>query len=217
MAQKKAPKKKSTARKAGPGPRERAIGAAMVLAETQGWSRVTLADIADEAGMSLAEIYVVFPSKAAILAGLSHHIDEIVLASDSGDLASESARDRLFDVLMRRLDALDAYKPALANVLRDCCTDPVSLACAGCGVRRSMAWMLEAAGLSSAGLRGRLRVKGLSVLWLLTLRTWFRDDSPDMAKTMAVLDRNLGRVDAAIGRCRRRRSDDEAATAATAT
>jgi len=34
-------------------------------------------------------------------------------------------------------------------------------------------------------------------VWLKTLRVWLDDDSPDLARTMAALDRNLGRA----GRC----------------
>ena len=29
------------------------------------------------------------------------------------------------------------------------------------------------------------------VVWLATLRVWVRDDSPDLARTMAALDRHL--------------------------
>jgi len=51
-------------------------------------------------------------------------------------------------------------------------------------------------------LRGRLRVKGLSALYLSTLRVWFRDDSDDLSKTMAALDRGLSRIDRAVSCCR---------------
>ena len=62
-------------------------------------------------------------------------------------------------------------------------------------MRRSMRWMLEAADLSSGGLRGELRVNALYALYLTMLRVWLHDDSDDMARTMAVLDRRLKRLD----------------------
>jgi hypothetical protein len=58
-----------------------------------------------------------------------------------------------------------------------------------------MAWMLEGAGLSSTGLHGMLRTKGLTAVWLYTLRAWERDDSADLAGTMAALDRALARAE----------------------
>jgi AcrR family transcriptional regulator len=207
MAAKRAAKKK-TARPA-PAPRDRAIDAAMAVAAGIGWRAATLTDIADQAGLSLAELYEAFPSKGHILGGFVRRIDDAVLAGDHGDLAGESPRDRLFDVMMRRLDLLDPYKPALANIARDGACDPIALLCAGCRTARSMAWMLEAAGISSAGLRGRLRVKGLLAIWVLTLRAWLADDSADKARTMAVLDRHLSRADAVIARCRGRGGEAE--------
>ena len=207
MAAKRAAKKKAA--RPAPTPRDRAIDAAMAVAAGIGWRAARLNDIADQAGLSLAELYEVFPSKGHILGGFTRRIDDAVLAGDPGDLAGESPRDRLFDVMMRRLDALDPYKPALSNIARDGAGDPIAALCAGCRVARSMAWMLEAAGVSSAGLMGRVRVKGLMAIWVLTLRAWLADDSADKAHTMAVLDRNLSRADALIARCRGRRDEVE--------
>lgn len=62
-----------------------------------------------------------------------------------------------------------------------------------------MAWMAEAAGLPTEGLRGRLRVKALTALYALTLRDWVADDSPDMARVMAALDSRLRRLESAPG------------------
>jgi hypothetical protein len=66
-----------------------------------------------------------------------------------------------------------------------------------------MAITLEAAGFSTTGCRGVLRLKGLSAIYLSTMRVWLRDDSDDMARTMAHLDKQLSRVDSLIGRLRR--------------
>jgi hypothetical protein len=78
-----------------------------------------------------------------------------------------------------------------------------------CGLQqllRSLAAMLEAARISSSGVKGLIRTKGLAAIYLATLRIWLRDDSPDMAKTMASLDGHLRRVEALAGRLRGRRA-----------
>ncbi|MFX7212929.1 hypothetical protein ABTI51_18345, partial [Acinetobacter baumannii] len=67
-------------------------------------------------------------------------------------------------------------------------------------------WMLEAAGLDSGGLAGIARRKGLGLIYLDVLRTWRDDDSVDMARTMAVLDKRLKRAEALAGRWQGRRS-----------
>ena len=64
--------------------------------------------------------------------------------------------------------------------------------------------MLEAAGLSSSGLIGALRAKGLALVYGEAFRVWLGDDSKDMAKTMAALDRALRRAERIVCLCRPR-------------
>ena len=59
----------------------------------------------------------------------------------------------------------------------------------------ALGWYLEAAGTSADGLRGAMRIKGLSVVWLHCLRIWEKDDSDDLAKTMKALDKALGQAE----------------------
>ena len=198
---KKAPKKagaKKASGAAGDLPRQ-VIDAAFGLAVERGWRDLSLADIAEAAGVPLTRLYALFPSKQAILNGFADRVDAAMLAEGMDGLDTP-ARDRLFDVVMRRLDALQPHKEALGIILQDQLRDPLG-ACCGLGrLRRSMALTLEAAGFSTTGCRGILRVKGLAAIYLATLRIWLRDDSEDMARTMAYLDGQLARVDGLIGR-----------------
>lgn len=181
---------------------DRVIDAALVLAERRGWRGLTLAEIAAEAGVTLAELYAAFASKTAILAAFARRIDLAVLARDDPEIAEQPVRDRLFDVLMRRFDALTPYRPALRVILREGCADPATALCGACALARSMAAMLEAARLDSSGLRGLLRIKGLAAVYLATFRVWLGDDSADQARTMATLDRRLAQAERAIMLCR---------------
>jgi AcrR family transcriptional regulator len=173
---------------------KRVFDAALDLAAERGWSKIALADIAAAADLSLADLYAAYPSKTAILEALSRDVDRQVLAGIEVD-ATETPRDRLFDVLMKRFDALAGYRDGLTAVARDARRDPVMMLCGAGQLRRSMAAMLEAAGISSAGLAGALRAKGLTAIYLATLRDWFRDDTADKAKTMAALDAWLRRAE----------------------
>lgn len=171
--------------------------AAMQVAAGIGWRRTRLADIAEEAGISLAELHERCASKEAVLDGLVRHIDRIVLTgAQQSDDEEASHRDRLFDILMQRFDALNTYKDGIRAVVRDTGSGGVAeILCGGCRMLRSMRWMLEAAGIGTAGWLGGLRVKGLAIVFAATANVWLRDDSEDMAKTMAALDRNLKRAE----------------------
>jgi len=172
---------------------DRVIEAALTLAAARGWRDLGLSDIAEEAGLTLAGLRSIFPSKAAVLAAFVRRTDERVLAGGGagGGAEGSSARDRLFDVLMRRFDVLQPHRDAVRAIIRGSLCDPVAVLCQGPMLMCSMAWMLEAAGLSSSGLDGALRTKGLALVYLAALRAWLKDDSADLAKTMAVLDRGL--------------------------
>lgn len=171
------------------------VSAALDLAVERGWRRVSLHAIAERAGVPLADVYERFSSKQAVLAAFVRGIDEEVLRDLEPEEAAEGPRDRLFSVLMRRFDALAPHRQAVTAILRDTCGDPLALACGACWYLRSMTWMLEAAGISTAGTRGLLRVKGLCALYLPVLGVWLEDETTDMAKTMAVLDRWLRRAE----------------------
>jgi hypothetical protein len=108
-------------------------------------------------------------------------------------MAEEPARERLFDVLMRRLEILSPHREAVRSLLRSARRRP-SLAVALGGIAvRSQQWMLTAAGLEAAGPRGMLRAQGLAILYARVMRVWVDDDDPGLARTMAALDRALAR------------------------
>ena len=174
---------------------DRIIDAALARVASEGWRRLSLAAIADAAGLPMLRVYRTFGSKQAILRGLYRRIDEAALAEPPPAEPAERPRDRLFDLLMRRFDTLQPYKPALEVLRRELPGDPVTILCAGAWLLRSMRWMLEAANISTVGLRGALAVKLTAAAYLSTMRVWQRDDSLDLARTMAVLDARLRRIE----------------------
>lgn len=177
--------------------RERMVEAALALARTRGWRGLSMAEIAAAAGVPLAEALAVTPSKTEILRAFSQAIDaEVLNAIDPEEAMSEPARDRLFDVLMSRYDALWPHRPALRAILRDLPEDPGALLAALSPALESMTWMLEAADLDTSGLRGAVRVRAAGIIYAANLRVWLSEESPDMAKTMADLDRRLRRAEA---------------------
>lgn len=170
---------------------DRIIEAAMARIAHDGWSRVSLAAIAEQAGLPILRVYRVFSSKQAILCGLARRVDETVLEIPVTAEPDERPRDRVFDLLMRRFDALQPYKPAFAVLRRELPRDPVAALAAGGALLHSIAWMLDAAGISAQGWRGAVRVKLTTRAYVMAQQVWLRDDSPDLAPTMAELDRRL--------------------------
>jgi AcrR family transcriptional regulator len=176
------------------------IDVTMRLAADRPWNDIELVDIAQEAGVSLADLRDLFPSKGAILGGFSRMIDRKVLEGSGEDLAGEPARERVFDIMMRRLDAMTPYKAALRRIVRALRFDALSLAALNQAGLNSQRYMLAAAGISTEGPLGLLKVQGAVVVLANTMETWFEDDDPVLARTMARLDRELRRGERVLER-----------------
>ena len=175
--------------------RTKIIEALLTLLESEPFERIGLGDIAKAAGVSLADLRNEFSSAVAILAAHMKDIDRKVLAADTSDMDEEIPRERLFDVLMRRLDAHAPHKPAMRSLMRSVvCNPPLALVMNGLAAR-SMGWMMTAAGISAAGPKGALRAQALTLLYVRVLSVWANDEDPGLARTMAALDRELARAE----------------------
>jgi AcrR family transcriptional regulator len=175
------------------GDRDKVVAAFLGILADKGIEQVGFAEIAQAAGVPLAQLRDEFPSTRAILAAHIKAIDRAVLAEDLSDMAEEPPRERLFDVLMRRLETLAPHREAVRSLLRSATRNPpLAVALNGLAVR-SQQWMLTAAGISASGPRGMMRAQGVALLFSSVLRTWVHDDDPGLARTMAALDRALAR------------------------
>ena len=172
--------------------RQAALDAFLRLIGERGYAAVSLRDVAQAAGLGFAEFYAHFADKVALAGAFMARIDARVLEGvpSSGD-PEETARDRLFDTMMRRYDALQPYRPVLRTLRQAATRDPLLALALGPSLRRSMACMLEAASLPADGLSGALRQNGLLAIHFSVSGVFDDDDTPDLSKTMAALDRRL--------------------------
>ena len=172
--------------------REAIVAAFLELLAEKRFEEIGLAEVAARAGVSLADLRDHFNSTLGIFAAHVKDIDRKVLTGDDGDMAEEPPRERLFEVLMRRLDALTPHRAALRSLMRSVsCNPALGLAINPIAVN-SHQWMLTAAGIGASGPKGMLRAQGLAMLFGGVLRV-FVDDEEDNARTMAALDRALAR------------------------
>jgi len=180
--------------------RDRIVESLMRLAARRAFEDIAISDIAHDADVSLADFRDNFPSKGAVLSAFSRKIDRQVLEDFSGRYASEPAKERLYEVLLRRLEALEPYRNALESVSQWASTDPLAAAALNRETVNSMRFMLEAADIDSEGALGALKLQGLAIAWWRVLGVWFDDRDADLCRTKAALDRELSRSEAVIER-----------------
>jgi AcrR family transcriptional regulator len=171
--------------------RDPIVAAFMAIMAEKRFEDIGFAEIARRAGVSLSELRGRHASKIEMLAAYMREVDRAVLDGIDEGLADEPPRERLFDVLMRRLDILATDKAAVKSLRQSATFNPgLTLAINGLAVR-SMQWMLTAADVSATGPKGMMRAQGLAWLLASVLSTWADDDDPGQAKTLAALDRAL--------------------------
>lgn len=172
---------------------------AFELIAEEGWSRLSLIAVARRAGVAPVEVYRELRSRGALLGALSRRIDEAMLGVEEADLAGLPPRDRVFELMMARLEALVPFRPGLRRLSREARGAPCLTLGTACRLDRSLAWLQDAAGLRRSGLRARLARQALAAAYAQTIRVWFRDEAADLGKTMAELDKQLRRVEIFAG------------------
>lgn len=164
-----------------------------------GPDKFSVCEIAESLNVSSELLTPVFNDLYSFATSFGRFIDGAVVqdvptrSDDDAALDNEPAKDRVFEVLMSRFDALEPYKEAvrvLASV-----KDPKFGAIITVQLPHSMGLMLSLSGVAVTGFKKPLQVAGLIGIWLRTVRVWLKDDSEDMAKTMASLDKSLKDAD----------------------
>ncbi len=167
------------------------IAAVFDQAALRGWPDINVAEAARTAGLPLARTRARFPGRGAVLLRFGIMADGMALGAGG---AEESPRERLFDILMSRFDALQQHRAGMLALLAALRFDPATSLLLYGATLQSMKWLLDGAGIPSNGIVGTLRIQGLLALWLYALRAWERDESPDLSATMAAVDRGLDRA-----------------------
>ncbi len=183
--------------------RDKIIDATLSLLGEKGWAEVSLESIAGEAGIRLPQLRDAYDGRVAVLQDFARRTDRHVLENLDPAMADEPARERLFDILFSRFEALGPYRSALRNLAASMLRDPVLALEMNRSVTGSMGWMLSAAGIGHAGPGGLVRAQGLAIVWGQVMRVWLDDDDPGHARTMAELDRRLRRAERNVMRLER--------------
>lgn len=174
---------------------DRCIDALMTVIERQGWHRATLETVAQEAGIPVWQLVLSAGNRFDMLAKFGRRADIAALRSLDPAETGQSTRDRLFDLIMARFDAHQPFRGAIQTLASASCTDPGLAAFFACQLPRSISVLADAAGVDTTGISGMARVQGLTLLYLSVTRTWLRDETQDMSRTMSALDQALGRAE----------------------
>lgn len=166
---------------------------------TRSFHDITLRQIAADAEMPLAEVLMQVSTKMELLESYAARVDREVLAEDDPDMADEPVRERLFDVLMRRYDALLPNKLSLIQLERDARRDPALGLSLIRIVSSSMKRMAVSAHVETDGLKGAIVLAGMMQVHGRVMRVWLGEEDKGQALTMAKLDKALRQAEERVG------------------
>ena len=172
--------------------------AALTLAAATPWREVTLLKLADTAARPISDFYGASLGEAVDCAeeAFDRAIGDNLEALDPG----QSVRDRLFELIMRRFEAMEPHRAAVLAMEAGQDRDPTLMAAAHQRHVRCARWVLALSGLEADGMTGQARAQGLGVIIGQARMAWRSDDAGDFNKTMASLDKNLRRAEEMFGR-----------------
>ena len=162
--------------------------AALALAAERPWREVSLRDVAERAGVALADLYAAAPSKTRLVLRLSRRFDRAALVTAAN--ASDDVHDRLFDAAMARIEAMQAQRAALVSMARG-----EGLAALAAHLPFTARAILEAAGVPATPPR----LAAMTAVWARIVQVW-RADEGALNRTMAEIDKRLKQMRARVRR-----------------
>ncbi|SFO46774.1 transcriptional regulator, TetR family [Cohaesibacter marisflavi] len=167
---------------------------------TRGWRSVSCAEIATKADIDIKLAFLEYRDRYAYVSDLVRRIDQAMLESYDPDMGDEPARERLFDVIMARFDAMQGHRDLILELNKAARRDPMLGLHLLALSRLTGEWFLDISHISPAGLSGMARSKGALLAYARAFSVWIGDDSADLAKTMATLDKFLKKGEKALHR-----------------
>ncbi|MCX2725887.1 TetR/AcrR family transcriptional regulator [Roseibium salinum] len=171
--------------------RQKILQTFLDLLSAHPYEDVSLPLIAEAAKVKLSDMRSAYASKLALVEAFAEKIDTSVLDERDESMEDQPPRDRLFDVLMTRIDALSQHKEAVRSLHRAARNDPALALDFNRVEVRSQKWMLIAAGIDVSGVKAAVVAQCLAVSFARVVDVWLDEADEGMPRTMARLDREL--------------------------
>lgn len=172
------------------------IQSSLELAAVQSWADISMHDIAAHAGVDIENAMALCPDKDSVFMAYCRQVDWQIEENLNGAFADgDTQRDKLFDIMMERFDILNENRAGVISIVNAVTMNPIHGLNSLPNLCQSATFMAGFSDMDINGWRGALTVAGLCGVYLNALRAWVSDDTPDMATTMASVDKGLGYLD----------------------
>lgn len=174
---------------------EKLVAAALVEAGKKPWHNISLSQLARRTKMSMAQVQKSVATMDDLLPHIYVELGRRFLDKTPTDVTSDNQRDRLFEILMLLGDTLNEHRAAYLSLFKYLQSNP-KLA-----LRLAPHYLHTTTAMTEIVLGKRSRTKTAAATLIIgavtaaLMRVWITDHSPDLARSMAFIDRTLKQVE----------------------
>lgn len=172
------------------------INHALKLLNYTSWSDFKMSLLAQEVGISPLTLYSFISDKTDLLISIVQEIDAI--SKKSYETIQYpliiNAHDKLFDIIMCRLEAMQPYKKAFQNITYEVLNTPFECFQSLPEIVRSRKKMLEMASISTNNILGMIKIKAFAIVFTIILKEWLKEETFEPSDMMIEIDKRLKQI-----------------------
>ena len=169
---------------------------AFKLIEEKGWNDFSLEKLAKEELIKIEDLKSFFKDETNLIESFSEMIDEQVIKEvDLKEFNQNPVKDNIFELIMIRFEKLSPYKKSLDILLKQVRSKPKTLKKLAKKIFNSLDLFLEISNAKSNYVFDFLKLNIMFIIYGYTFKIWLEDDSEDMGKTMAEVDKWLSEAE----------------------
>ena len=158
------------------------------LLKIKSWKNLKLEEI--KSSSKINSFDKIITNKQDILRILNNFFDyKFKLASTNIEISNR--KDMIFEIIMMRFDIIQNYRHEVLSIFNSFKKKPKDLLLLLPSLLDSIILMLKYAKISTSGLKGAVKIKGIFIIYISTFFVWIKDETPSIEKTMTSLDNYL--------------------------
>ena len=155
---------------------------------TKNWEELSLVQIKKKS--KIKNFDKIIKNKDDVIKNIILYIDHKLIFKLK-DIEDSNDKDMIFEIFMMRFDILQKYRKAILNIFNSLKKKTKNLINFLSLLLDSVIFMIGYTKISTNGIVGQLKIKGVLIIYLITFLAWSKDTSPDLEKTMIALDKYL--------------------------
>ena len=155
------------------------------------WSNLSIKEIKLKSKIRLFSNLI--KNKQELLNNINSYFDyKLILRSKK--IENSNSKDMIFEILMMRFDVLQDNRKAVLTIFQSFRRNPKELIFILPKLLGSIEMMLSRVKISSKGFLGKIKIKGILIIYLTVFLVWINDETESLEKTMTFLDNSLDQV-----------------------